>query len=51
MARFQSHPGVRFHIKEDVIGDHEVPDYVFDLLLFVDMDTLVRLKPCHRPRF
>ena len=34
MARFQSHQGVRFHKKEDVIGDLEVPDDVLSLLFF-----------------
>ena len=42
MARLQSHQGVRFHKKEDVIGDLEVPD---DILFFEETDTLVRLKP------
>ena len=28
MARFQPQEGVCFHIKEDVIGDLEVPDNV-----------------------
>jgi len=51
MAPFQSHQGVRFRKKEDVIGDLEVPDDVLDLLFFVEMDTLVRLKPSHEPRF
>jgi len=51
MARFRSHQSVRFHIKEDVIGDLEVPDDVLDLLFFVEMDTLVRLKQSHPPRF
>jgi len=36
---------------EDVIGDLEVPDDVLDLLIFSEMDTLVRLKPSHRLRF
>jgi len=51
MARFQSHQGVRFHIKEDVIGDLEFPDDVRDLLFFVEMDTLARLKLSHRLDF
>jgi len=34
MTRFQSHQGVHFHKKEDVIGEPEVPDNVPDLLLF-----------------
>jgi len=33
--------------KDDVIGALEV----LDLLFFVDMDTLVRLKQSHEPRF
>jgi len=48
MARFQSHQGVRFHKKEDVIGDLEVPDDVLDLLFFVEMDTLVRSNLRHQ---
>jgi len=48
MARFQSHEGVRFHKKEDVIGDLEVPDDVLDLLFFVEVDTLVRSNLRHR---
>ena len=52
MARFQSHQGVRFHIKEHVISDLEVPDDVLDLpFSFAEMDTLVRLEPSHRSRF
>jgi len=39
MARFQSHQGVRFLKKEDVIGDPKVHDDVLDLLFFVEMDT------------
>jgi len=34
MARFQPQEGVCFHIKEDVIGDLEVPDEILDLLVF-----------------
>ena len=34
MARFQSHQGIRFHKKEDLIGDLEIPDDVLDLLFF-----------------
>jgi len=50
MARFQSHQGVHFYEKQeiDVIGDLEVPD---DVLFFVETDTLVQLKPSHKPRF
>jgi len=51
MARFQSHQGVHFCEKQeidDVIGDLEVPD---DVLLYVEMDILVRLRPSHQPRF
>jgi len=51
MARIQSHQGVRFHDKEDVIGDLEVPDDGLDPLFFIEMDTLLRLKPSHEPRF
>jgi len=51
MARFQSHQGVNFYKKEDVIGDLEVPDDVLDLLFFVEMDILDQLKPSHEPRF
>jgi len=51
MAWFQSHQGVRFHKKEDVIRDLEVTDDVLDLLFFVEMATLVQLKPSHEPRF
>ena len=49
MARFQSHQGVRFHKKEDVIWDLEVPDAVLDLLFFfVEMDTSVRSNLRHQ---
>ena len=52
MARFQSHLGIGFHKKkEDIIGDLEVPDDVLDFVFFVEMDTLVRLKPSHELRF
>ena len=52
MARFQSHLGIGFLKKEDIIGDLEVPDDVLDFLFFfLEMGTLVRLKPSHEPRF
>ena len=51
MARFQSHLGIGFHKKEDIIGDLEVPDDVPDLLFFCGTDALVRLKPSHELRF
>jgi len=51
MARFQSHLCIGFHIKEDIIGDLKVPDNVLDFLFFVEMVTLVRLKPSHELRF
>jgi len=51
MAWIQSHQVVRFHKKEDVIDDLEVPDDVLDFLFPVEMDTLVQLKPSHEPRF
>ena len=43
--------GIGLHKKEDIIGDLEVPDDVLDFLFFAEMDTLVRLKPSHEPRF
>ena len=48
MARFQSHLSIGFHENEDIIGDLEVPD---DVLLYVETDTLVRLKPSDELRF
>jgi len=53
MARFQSHLCIGFQKKkEDIIGDLEVPDDVLDFLFFfVEMYTLVRLKPSHELRF
>jgi len=52
LARFQSHQGVHFYKKKqeikDIIGDLEVPD---DVLLFVETDAQVRLKPSHELRF
>ena len=53
MARFQSHQGVRFYIRGDVIGDLEVPDHVPSYVVYEpvwtrpDLQRLLQVAPLH----